>query len=650
MRGTRAGRTMADMPPMPGPWGFLTSGYFLGIFIMGFLLNRVQNVVVPPRGSLAYHHHRMRRFGHIQLQRQSVASWIFSSMFPVDLSSTFSRLLLRIPSLYLLGKALLLLTIVLLQTSHMYPSSTGWSLVQSLGDWAKQKSMDDICWFIFTSVCIALFVGALTNGMEGIHTNSNGNAPFNLFAYAFVLYLYTSPLMLIEKSQDDGPLRPDKHAIITIALPLLQLFMTHAMEVRQKWARLRLVPTTIVGLLTLIHFHIVLWFYPTSYPLPNYIPNIAESFLLAVTVITCALNALTQLFLTGSISKPLIGHTASLMPKWDEDFNIVLLRLGTASLEATSVAGWGNEVGGVGAASVLSALARTRPEDGGVVELGRAGVISLKPSVTGEQVKRGFANEITRVKAGSTNSDYWLDSVVNATWRREALRFGKAVWSVLKGLWRLVTFRRSPALPESTDVQPGTPEEDVDDSEQDVYERFLRGDMVSDDEDDAFEPPSRQDSVPQTPLDLSDTEDTGEDTANLYADLSTTSSASAPAPLLLAHMVDTSSSPLTRRRYSSLVSQSQSRPSAVTTDDWDAFLLQRRVQKLSRGSSEAEDDSRRNCVVCTVEPRDIICWPCRCLALCDDCRENLASRSAASKHICPCCRQSVEGYSKIYIP
>jgi hypothetical protein len=29
----------------------------------------------------------------------------------------------------------------------------------------------------------------------------------------------------------------------------------------------------------------------------------------------------------------------------------------------------------------------------------------------------------------------------------------------------------------------------------------------------------------------------------------------------------------------------------------------------------------------------------RCLALCDDCRENLASRSSSAKHKCPCCRQ-----------
>jgi hypothetical protein len=35
------------------------------------------------------------------------------------------------------------------------------------------------------------------------------------------------------------------------------------------------------------------------------------------------------------------------MPRWEEDCSVVITRLGTASLEATSVAGLGNEVASV---------------------------------------------------------------------------------------------------------------------------------------------------------------------------------------------------------------------------------------------------------------------------------------------------------------
>ncbi|KAF7365409.1 RING-type domain-containing protein [Mycena venus] len=52
----------------------------------------------------------------------------------------------------------------------------------------------------------------------------------------------------------------------------------------------------------------------------------------------------------------------------------------------------------------------------------------------------------------------------------------------------------------------------------------------------------------------------------------------------------------------------------------------------SRAPAQPIDELRRNCVICTCDPREIICWPCRCLSMCDGCREVLASKSSASKH------------------
>ena len=61
--------------------------------------------------------------------------------------------------------------------------------------------------------------------------------------------------------------------------------MTHCLEVKQKWGRKRLIPTTICGVLSLVHFHLVVWYFPSSYPLPNIVPNFVESFLLFVTLV-----------------------------------------------------------------------------------------------------------------------------------------------------------------------------------------------------------------------------------------------------------------------------------------------------------------------------------------------------------------------------
>ncbi|CAI6342142.1 unnamed protein product [Periconia digitata] len=53
------------------------------------------------------------------------------------------------------------------------------------------------------------------------------------------------------------------------------------------------------------------------------------------------------------------------------------------------------------------------------------------------------------------------------------------------------------------------------------------------------------------------------------------------------------------------------------------------------------------CVVCQMEPRTVLVWPCGCLSLCDDCRVGLASKNYTT---CVCCRTNVAAYSRLYVP
>ena len=449
--------------------------------------------------------------------------------------------------------------------------------------------------------------------------------------------------------------------------------MIHFIGAKQSWSNKRLIPTTFCSVLTLAHFHWVIWFSPSSYPLLNYVSCIFESLLLLVIVVAFSLNILTQLLLEGSITRLFIGHPASLMPKWDEDFSIVLLRLGIASLDATSVAGLGNEVSCIALADHAEIV--KRQVQYGEVEMNRSGVSSVTHTFEHHggrrTLKEGFANEIRRVKVGSSPGD----PMVDATWFLEFKRFGFAIVRFGIGLWRMLgrilrgqtVFPRplagsgwqtqnfdppSPGVFHEGETKSFTP------VKRDIYERFLSGEALSDDEDDDFYPPSSP-----VPLhdddDDSDDEETGGDTPGgetdtlaLFSDLSVATTSSATAPVLLAHMTDTSPSPLTRRRYRSLIS-GQEDPERKA---WEAFINDRRNGANLR--NPPTNELRRNCVICTAEERQVICWPCRwvslictslqrmysclhtrCLALCDDCRQNLASRHSASKHTCPCCRQ-----------
>lgn len=62
---------------------------------------------------------------------------------------------------------------------------------------------------------------------------------------------------------------------------------------------------------------------------------------------------------------------------------------------------------------------------------------------------------------------------------------------------------------------------------------------------------------------------------------------------------------------------------------------------LSNSSSPPAPINEITCVMCLSNPRVVLCWPCRCLSLCDECRTSLAANSGTGKttHKCPCCQQ-----------
>jgi hypothetical protein len=184
------GMLLSRSPPppafttFPGPWGFLTSGYILGLFMMvrcgckwcvlrltwqqAILLHRIRNIVVPPR------HPFINRFARIP---RRVSSHIaLPSIFPLDLSSSMCRLVLRSPTLYFVFRMLFVWIIVLAQAADQFPS---WdlSLLQSVGTRVAQIETADICWYTFGAVCGVLAMEAITHGLEGgVHHPS----PFNL--------------------------------------------------------------------------------------------------------------------------------------------------------------------------------------------------------------------------------------------------------------------------------------------------------------------------------------------------------------------------------------------------------------------------------------------------------------------------------------
>lgn len=68
---------------------------------------------------------------------------------------------------------------------------------------------------------------------------------------------------------------------------------------------------------------------------------------------------------------------------------------------------------------------------------------------------------------------------------------------------------------------------------------------------------------------------------------------------------------------------------------------------ISSTDEENIVDSRIVCVICHSNPREIIMWPCKCFAICEDCRIRLVAQNLEG---CVCCRRDVEGVSRIFLP
>lgn len=397
----------------------------------------------------------------------------------------------------------------------------------------------------------------------------------------------------------------------------------------------------------------------------------------------------------------------------DEDFGVLLLRMSTASLEATGIRGWGNEVAPIPAPPAMPSfhLACRRRRSAqeaqyGHVKVGRLGMESLTPGRRGtshnsgsgsvhasarddtqdakrvardvrrrrRKILEGYHNEVRSIDVGSIDEESTLDEQggelesrlsVERRWLRAFGTFSRVLWGTLRGIFRwmwstlryflrrrqnqvadgagasekprIMTILPCCTHGESNDGEEpsGEEEQKVDDS----YARFLRGDDFSDDDSDdsmfgdgsdgcdEFESDSstsdgfmdeegsdvRQDSsedllVPQD----SPWRKMKEEAIQLFYDLVDNHVDEDSSVFLARIAYPRLSGPLTRQRLENVL-RSGERNVGQLEDEDEFERVRREVANKERvGVGFADEEDRRHlCVICTVEERNIICWPCR---------------------------------------
>jgi hypothetical protein len=102
---------------------------------------------------------------------------------------------------------------------------------------------------------------------------------------------------------------------------------------------------------------------------------------------------------------------------------------------------------------------------------------------------------------------------------------------------------------------------------------------------------------------------------------------------------------LTRSRYRKIINHESEQDKQ--TYDLIQMIISKRLQKKSSSSTDDDGNFKLDCVICQVNTREIITWPCKCFAICESCRLTLVSKGMEG---CVCCRRNVEGVSKVFIP
>jgi len=273
---------------------------------------------------------------------------------------------------------------------------------------------------------------------------------------------------------------------------------------------------------------------------------------------------------------------------------------------------------------------------------------------------RGLGNEVRRVDVATDFSQGaergWAEWVWELVW------FVAALWGVLKGAFKFVWFWvsdrvrgkrrgvlrrgmivevREEEIGDSGNADAGGIEEgEGGDDDEMLYQRFLRGENISDDDDDEVDDSAGED-VEDVEEDDEEEVDRQDEALGLFTDLIQSGEREGhQGEMVLAHLVHGLNTNLPNRPTSSSISgsgrttaMSPSSTGPLTRRKWRDLLSfgvpREREGGLEDLSDEGDDevsnsrggydddkkerdlDMRHVCVVCTIEARDIICWPCR---------------------------------------
>ena len=483
-----------------------------------------------------------------------------------------------------------------------------------------QQPTDTSCLLFFALHCLDYCIDAFLTMLQfgRIRFSDHQGEPAYVVEWAGTLYF--SPIKSL--SHPDGPV------VSLMMIDLLQVLLTNLMGVTGDLRRFRLIPTTLIGLVNIVHACYWCGFRNAElYPTVFYYMRIPDFLIVCLTAALSFCYCLAFLVLGDNMRYRFAMFDDVHL---EDDFNMALRKLAIflAVQISTTNESFGNELDPIFVPIV--GLPPSLLVDVHVKPLGYNRNIDTEPSKKSTM----WRGDASMHRKGSV-----ADSLVTAleTWVI-LLRF--LVFPFKLCLSKAVfMFRKWPA------ALPNEPCDALD-------------------EDADYDPTSHEsdeNSDAESVMTQKDDEETSEDEETVFKELFWLANdlvTSQEASTLATNRKKPRPSPFAA--IGPLINQAMNEPSVMTRrqrirNGLPTIQSHDLVHQLSSSfqvTNASQMDtgntfSSQACVVCHSESRNIVLRPCGCLCLCDSCRQSLAFRKYKE---CPCCRRFVNGYQKIFTP
>ncbi|CAG8509230.1 5266_t:CDS:2 [Paraglomus brasilianum] len=239
---------------------------------------------------------------------------------------TYIRFAIRLPCFYLMIKSALVLIACIAderQWTQEYMSSL-------LKGYSMEYTDAQALWLCLKSLSAVYVMKQFHSSMENRSLPGREQAT-NLYEWALLFHLYVSNR------------HPNTDLLLIALLELLDVMLLEILYIHPRGIQYRLIPTSLVGILGIVHYAYALRCRSDTYPLLQSIARFPELALIGIIVMCTILHGVAIVVTGGNVRRRFFLDARTL-PTLNQDYTMALYQVGTACVEATRIDGFRNEL------------------------------------------------------------------------------------------------------------------------------------------------------------------------------------------------------------------------------------------------------------------------------------------------------------------